>query len=426
MKVLIISDNPQGNTGYGKLTKVWMQHLVKQGHEVLIQGGVSPNSRLPFEPVEWEGAKIWYVPGYGHQEHIRYFLDKEKPDIVLANSDPRFFDYLFKMDNEIRRQCPLVFYHLWDDFPFPDFNLPYYLSCDKLICGSKFTHDLMKGNSEIIARNFLSYVPIGIDLDIYKPLPIEEKDKFWKEFNDFTNNRYTSAKFIVGVVGRFAERKQLLSILESFTRWAKNKPDALLFIHSPGSDQGNALGYVMRMRYKDAKIVYSNASPSKQTDELINKFYNFFDVLVNRSNAEGFGLPIAEAMAAGIPCISIDNAGPAALITSETGWLLKADCTPMFGNQITPYIQTRYVTDKKFEDALDAAYNNRKDRDEKASKCRDYIDKNYNQKDMVVGIEKALLMTISNFKPYPEYTITTWPNIQKSLNMKDILEKAVT
>jgi len=411
MKVLIISDDPRGNTGYGNIVKAWMRHLIKQGHEVLIQAGTPENRQVAFVPIEWEGAKLWPVHGYGHQEHVRYFLEHETPDIVLANADPRFFDYLFKMDNEIRRKCPLVFYHLWDDNPFPDYNIPYYLSCDRIICGSEFTYNLMQSNITLKNKDFLSYVPIGIDLNLYKPLSLKDKDAFQKEFDDFTNNRYPDANFVVGIVGRFSERKQLLSMIDSFSRWAKDKKGALLFVHSPGSDHGNTLEYVMRMKYKESKIVYSNSNPHNQTDELINKFYNFFDVLINRSCAEGFGLPIAEAMAAGVPCISIDNAGPSSLITPDTGWLLKADCTPLFGNRITPYIYTRYVTDEKFEAALDNAYNDVEGRKAKAAKCRAHIQQLYDQKDMVVNIEKVLQETIDKFTPYPEYTLTTWPAI---------------
>lgn len=424
MKVLMISDAPQSNSGYGKLTKVWAKHLLKQGHEVLVMGGTSPQAQIPFQEQDYEGIRTWMVPGYGHAEHIRYFLADERPDIVLANADPRFFEYLFKIDNEIRRQCPLAFYHLWDDDPFPDFNMPVYLSCDGILCGSKFTYDLLQGYEDLSRRNNIFYTPIGIDTDTYKPLPAADRQAFRKEFNAFTKDRYLNARFIVGVVGRHAERKQLLSILESFNNWSKGKDDVLLFIHTPGADQGDSLGYALQMRYGDTdKIVYSNAAPHRQTDELINKFYNFFDVLVNRSNAEGFGLPIAEAMAAGVPCISIDNMGPRGLITAENGWLLEADCTPLIGNFITPYIYSRYVTDTKFEGALDFAYNNKGIRDSKAVNCRPHIEQYYNQAQMVNNVEKALLDIISAFKPFPEFTITTWPNMRRVLQMDDILEE---
>ena len=159
MKVLVISDSPQVNSGYGKIVVSFTRHMKAQGHEILLMASSPPNVQIPFQPTEWEGCKIWHVPGYGNQEHVRYFLDNEKPDAILANADPRFFDYLFKMDNEIRKQCPLVFYHLWDDLPFPDYNMPAYNSCDHIICGSKFTYDLLNNHPDINS-DAIDYVPI--------------------------------------------------------------------------------------------------------------------------------------------------------------------------------------------------------------------------------------------------------------------------
>ena len=185
-------------------------------------------------------------------------------------------------------------------------------------------------------------------------------------------------------------------------------------MHTPGADHANVLEYTINSIYKDTKIVYSNALPSTQPDSLINKFYNLFDVLVNRSSMEGFGLPIAEAMAAGTPCISVNTVGPSALIGPDTGWLLEAECTPLVGNIVTPYIQSRFVSDKRFEAALDTAYNNKKERELKGSKGREFIKTNYNSKDMVKGIEEQLQHAIDNWTAYPVFTLTSLPLLNKS------------
>jgi glycosyltransferase involved in cell wall biosynthesis len=347
-------------------------------------------------------------------------LKAEKPDVVFANTDPRYLDYLFKMDNEIRSRCPLVFYHLWDDFPFPDYNVPAYKSCDRIITGSKFTYDLLLSEKDTLSDIDIDYVPIGFDPKVYKPLSREEKAQFRKTFNERTNNEFINAKFIIGVVGRHMFRKELLSIIDAFSRWQKDKDGVALFIHSPGHDEGGSLGYTIKKRYGKSSVILSDASSGRINDNAMNMFYNFFDVLVNRSSAEGFGMPIAEAMLAGTPSIAVDCAGPQGLITPENGWLLKADVKPMTGNATTPYIQIRYVTDEKFLNALDEAYYKRDVLQAKAAKCREYIVKNYNIKQMVEGIEKSLKSAFVSFKRYPEYTIHTWPKVKVSedINVK--------
>ncbi len=406
MKILWISDNPNINSGYGKITAQTARYLKSKGHEVLLMAGGVSLPGAQFQEQAWEGCRLWLVSDYGNAEQIRYFLNKEKPDVVLANADPRFFDYLFKMDNEIRRVCPFVFYHLWDDEPFPKFNIPYYNSCDHIIAGSKFTYNLLKDN---LPAAMLSYAPIGFDQNIYHPISNDELTEFRQQFNQLTNFAHVNAKFIAGVVARHAERKNLLSIMQSFVKWSVDKKDVVLFVHSPGADAGRSLEYAMQNLFINTPIVLSNAAPHVQKDNLINRFYNFFDVILNRSTAEGFGMPIAEAMLTGTPAITIDCPGPAGLVNSENGWLLSADVKPLLSNQIVPFIQGRYITDEKFIAALDEAYHNSELRAQKASKCRQFIIDNYSLNGMVTGIETALRKAITNWARYPEFTVHSFP-----------------
>jgi glycosyltransferase involved in cell wall biosynthesis len=410
MKILWISDNPRVNSGYGKITAQTVRYLKSRGHEVLVMAGGATLPNIPFQEQAWEGCRFWQISDYGNAEQVRFFLNKEKPDVVIANADPRFFDYLFKMDNEIRRVCPLVFYHLWDDGPFPKFNIPYYNSCDHIIAGSKFTFNLLKDNS--IPENMLSYAPIGFDPKIYHPISNDELINFRQQFNQLTNFEYVNAKFVAGVIARHSERKNLLSMMHAFAKWQEGKDDVVLFVHSPGRDAGRSLQYALQNLFGDKKIVLSNAAPYQQKDELINQFYNFFDVILNRSTAEGFGMPIAEAMLAGTPAISIDCPGPAGLITDENGWLLPADVKPFLSNEVVPFIQFRYITDEKFIAALDEAYNNPTLRLKKAAKCRQYIIDNYSLDNMTRSIEIALQKAISNWTRYSEFSVHTFPPVK--------------
>jgi len=279
-------------------------------------------------------------------------------------------------------------------------------------------------NHPDINSNTIDYVPIGFDPSMYYPTTSKEKTEFRTEFNKWTDDKYSSARFIVGVVGRHSERKQLLSIMEVFAKWQEDKDDVLLFIHSPGADAGRSLEYALQMRYANHKIVFSNAQPTQQTDALINKFYNLMDVLVNRSTAEGFGMPIAEAMFAETPVISINCPGPAGLITPETGWLLSADVMPLHSDQITPYIHIRYVTDEKFIAALDDAYYNKKMLMQKASKCRARMLKGFSLKQMQQGFETAIKKAITNWNKYPEYTLHSWP--LTFVEKKKIVDEKIT
>jgi glycosyltransferase involved in cell wall biosynthesis len=416
MKILLLSDHPGIKSGYGKITNALATHLADKGHEVLVMAATDP-SNGNFQEYKWDsrvGAsnpiRVWNVADYGHAEHIRWFLEHEKPDVLWVNTDPRYLTHVFGRD--IRRICPLVYYHLWDDVPFPKFNIPYYKSCDRIIAGSKFTYNLLT-TYPTTSNLSVDYCPIGLDPEVYKPLEDIEKEKF---SSDIWKKLKVDAKpnFVIGMISRDAPRKLLMDTMRVYAEWSDDKPDTYLFIHVPLVDSQMNLEYTMKSLYEKKNIVISQGSPD-HADDTINRLYNFFDVSINKSDAEGFGMPIAESMLAGTPAISIDTQGPAGLITKDNGWLLPADIFLLLGDATVPYVGQRFVTDKTFMAALDEAYYNVKLRKEKAAKCRDHIIKNYHVKDMVEGIDKSLFEAIKNWTAYPELTIHSWPKVEGTL-----------
>ena len=53
---------------------------------------------------------------------LRQVIAQEKPDAIVHFTDPRYWIWMYQMENEIRQQCPLIFYTIWDDLPYPMWN----------------------------------------------------------------------------------------------------------------------------------------------------------------------------------------------------------------------------------------------------------------------------------------------------------------
>ena len=64
-----------------------------------------------------EDWRIIPVDGYGTQEMIRSVIRNEKPDILWFMTDPRFYEWLWEMENEIVLSC------LWSIITFGTTNL---------------------------------------------------------------------------------------------------------------------------------------------------------------------------------------------------------------------------------------------------------------------------------------------------------------
>ena len=73
-----------------------------------------------------EDSSIIMYPhnGYGSPEVIRQLIDIEKPDAIMFFTDPRYWIWLFQMENEIRRKIPMIYLNIWDDLPAPLYNEP--------------------------------------------------------------------------------------------------------------------------------------------------------------------------------------------------------------------------------------------------------------------------------------------------------------
>ena len=134
-KILTLSDHPLSPSGVGTQTKYFIEALLKTGrYEVISFGGAMKHQ--DYRPVmiePWgESWKIFPVDGYGTHEMIRSVLQKEKPDVLWFMTDPRFYGWLWEIENEIRSVMPMVYYHVWDNFPAPEFNGKYYRSTDEV------------------------------------------------------------------------------------------------------------------------------------------------------------------------------------------------------------------------------------------------------------------------------------------------------
>ena len=96
---------------------------------------------------------------------LREILAIEKPDAVMLFTDPRYFIHIFNMEQEIRKQFLLVYLNIWDDYPAPMYNKPYYEACDLLMGISKQTVNINKLVLEECdnSKRVFKYIPHGLN-----------------------------------------------------------------------------------------------------------------------------------------------------------------------------------------------------------------------------------------------------------------------
>ena len=176
-KILVLSDHPLSPSGVGTQTKYMIEALLKTGRYkfVCLGGAVQHNDYNPVKVQPWgEDWIIVPVDGYGNHEMIRSALRKEKPDVLWFMTDPRFYTWLWEIENEIRALVPMVYYHVWDNFPTPYFNKVFYDSTDVVVPISKVTEKIIQDCSP---QTYRKRIPHAVNSSIFNKF----KDSSTKE-----------------------------------------------------------------------------------------------------------------------------------------------------------------------------------------------------------------------------------------------------
>ena len=300
-KILFISDSVQRTSGVAIQSLKLCKGLLKTGKYTIVQiaGG---DSSSPSTPIYYEGIKLYTTDEpYGSPNTLRYVMMVEKPDIVLAFSDPRFFTYLFSMDNEIRGKARLVFYHTWDNAPFPKFNLPWYSACDQIVMLSHFSYELMSSHGVPC-----KYIPHGMDPSEFYPLEEIARNKARQDLI-MQSRADRQINFIIFWNNRNIFRKRPGDVIYSFKLFSEKHPDSLLLLNTDIVDrEGVDLMHLIDDLDVKAPIVFN---PSRVNSDRLNLMYNVADVTLNIAVNEGYGLSSAESLCAGTPVISTKTGG---------------------------------------------------------------------------------------------------------------------
>ena len=176
-KILTISDSPMAPSGVGTQTRYMIDSLLNTGEFsfTCIAGALKHHDYRTQLVEPWgEDFKIIPVNGYGDHATIRRIIRDEKPDILWFMTDPRFYVWLWEIENEIRPNVPMMYYHVWDNYPYPKFNKIYYDSNDVVCTISKVTDDIVRTVSPDVK---CVRVPHAVDTNIFKKQPQESKQK---------------------------------------------------------------------------------------------------------------------------------------------------------------------------------------------------------------------------------------------------------
>ena len=300
-KILLLSDDIRTASGVGTMAREIVVHTAHHYNWVNLGGAVKhPDTGKGFDlseetnkhiGIDDSDVKVVCVNGYGDSGMLRSVINQEKPDAIIHFTDPRYWIWLYQMENEIRQQMPMVFYTIWDALPYPMWNREFYRSDDMLLCISKQTKNIVKN----VLRDHpkpdwaIQYVPHGINEEKYFPitddLEFEEfKEKFLKE---------KEPNFTVLHTSRNIRRKNTSDIILSWRTFLDQLPveeakKCLLILHTDAVDpNGTDLPRVIEA-FCDPEIHKVKISTEKYDQKQLNYLYNISDAHMFMTDNEGW------------------------------------------------------------------------------------------------------------------------------------------
>jgi glycosyltransferase involved in cell wall biosynthesis len=317
-KILLICDDIRVHSGVATVARELVLNTAQHFNWVNVGGAINhpeAGKRLDLSPdtnknVNLTDSSIVLYPtnGYGDARLIRQLIQLEKPDAIFLITDPRYFIWLFQIENEIRKKMPIIYLNIWDDYPAPMYNRSYYESCDALLAISKQTKNI---NTLVLGdkakKKIIEYVPHGLNENVFKPLDVNipELKEFKKKL--FGGKEIDFALFFNS---RNIRRKQIPDTMMAYKLFIDGlseeqaKSCAFVLHTQVVDDNGTDLEAVRELLFGDDPKYNIIFSPSMLPADQMNLLYNSTDCQILLTNNEGWGLSLTEALLVGNPIIA--------------------------------------------------------------------------------------------------------------------------
>jgi len=252
-----------------------------------------------------------YVP-FVQTDLQRPELTRDKTDAALNSCKDPIVNIAITYGNKLNILKPCsgirIGYTVWESTRLPDDWLEPMRIPHQLWTPSSFCKQVMVDHG--FDSEKIRVVPEGIDPTFFHPkvapLPGSEKIKGFKFLN----------------VGKYEERKCTPYMIRAFDEEFKNTKDVVLVLscHNPFEKGFDIREKLRHLNLKcPEKIMLINPVKEHQS---VAQLYVSCDAFLFPTRAEGWGLPIIEALACGLPTIVTNYSGQTEYLTKEMAYLL--------------------------------------------------------------------------------------------------------
>lgn len=306
MRILLTGNSPFCNTGYGIQVAQLALFLKQMGHEPAIFAYYG----LAGSMIEWNDIPVYpnNADDYGI-ENVKAIYDHYQADCLITLVDVWV---LGKMNAEMK-------WFPWtpiDHEPMPPLvykTLTEHLGIYRPIAMSQFG----KAEMERVGLDCF-YVPHMVNCSLFAPnLETREAGRVLYGWED---------KFVIGQVGtNVRERKNWTASFLALSKFKRMHDDVVMYCHTNAFESKGRDLQKLRESLMIQDITFFPSMTEMQivgiSEQTMANMYNSLDIYLHPAKGEGFGLPIIEAQACGVPVIVANNTAQPELCGG--GWILK-------------------------------------------------------------------------------------------------------
>lgn len=406
--ILTLGDDPRHLSGVAHCLKDIGNALLKTGKFRIISLGAAIQ-HLDYRPVKIKDDWVIIpVEGFGNIDQVKAIIRDNNVQMILFQSDPRFYDWLLTRDNEIRPEVPMIWYTVWDNYPYPLYNDWVWHSVDVAVAISKLTEDLI---SVVSPKTELHYQPHCIDQQTFKKISDNEIQQFIKDHVPEVKD-----KFVVFWNNRNGRRKNGASLIVWFKTFLDKigHDKAVLLMHTdPIDPQGFNLPELIHGFGLQNKVLIN---PHKVEENVLAKFYNLADCTINISHSEGFGMGTLESLSCGTPIIANWTGGMREqlcdIINNPSEWYgipVFPVAKTIVGSPELPWIYEDQVNEEGVVQALLEMYSlTKEERKQWGLKGIEHINKNFNFNNFEKFWSELLLKVHKERGDHPNKSYIKW------------------